>query len=340
MNISDITLEGIYYDGETPVARPAILVFNENEVSLKSGDITRSYAFNTLYVSPPAGHADRFIALPDGGQYQCTDQPLLDRLPQEIRSEGPVAWLEDRVSVAIASMVIIVCALFFGYFYGLPAAAESIVKRIPIETEVSLGHNALTWFDDNKWFDATSISQDQQGNIRNRFNRLHKDLSISPHIKLEFRSSEFIGPNAFTLPGGTIVITDKMIEFAESDKEILAILAHEIGHAELRHSTRQILQSSFVAMAAATITADAATLSTAVAGLPLILAQTKYSRDFEREADNFAFDLLGRHGISTEEFADIMERLDNGNNITNKFSFISTHPVTDERIKRARESSK
>ncbi len=46
-----------------------------------------------------------------------------------------------------------------------------------------------------------------------------------------------------------------MIEVAESQEEIFAILAHEIGHAELRHSMRQILQSSFVALAATMITA-------------------------------------------------------------------------------------
>jgi predicted Zn-dependent protease len=103
---------------------------------------------------------------------------------------------------------------------------------------------------------------------------------------------------------------------------------------------RQILQSSFVALAAATITADAASLSVAVTGLPLILAKTKYSRDFETEADEFAFDLLKRHDISPEAFATLMERLDKESKAMKRLSFISTHPITHERIQRARESSK
>jgi predicted Zn-dependent protease len=340
MNISGTRLEVKYYDGEHPIVRPAILFFSDNEVTLATGETILTYALDKLYVSPRSLRADRFITFPDGGQYQCADQPILDRLPQEVRSEGPVAWLEERISVAIASVAIIICSLLFGYFYGLPAAAERIVKRIPIETEVALGNHVLKWFDDKQWFKASHIDQYQRDSITNKFGKLHQGLSMSPYLILEFRNSKLVGPNAFAFPGGTIVVTDQMVEIAESEEEVLAILAHEIGHVEKRHSMRQILQSSFVALAAATITADAASLSVAVTGLPVILAKTKYSRDFETEADEFAFDLLKRHDISPEAFASLMERLSKESKAMKQLSFISTHPITHERIKRARESSK
>ncbi len=339
MNISGTQIEGTYYSGDTPLSHSAVLVFSDNEVVLTSGTMTLTDALNKVRVSPRAGRADRFITLSNGGQFQCTDQPFLDFLPQEISSEGIVAWLEDRLSIAVVSVAIIIGALIFGYYYGIPAAAESMIKRVPIETEVSLGGHVLTWFDDNKWFDESHIKEDQQVSIMKRFNKLHEDLSMSPHIRLEFRNSEIIGPNAFAFPGGLIVITDQMVEAAESEEEILAILAHELGHAEMRHSMRQIVQSSFVALAATTITADAASLSAAVAGLPVFFAQTKYSRDFEREADEFAFDLLRRHHISTEAFASLMERLDANCKSEKTLSFLSTHPITEERITEARESN-
>ncbi len=339
MNITSTRLEGTYYDGKIPIARPASLVFCDNEVTLASGDTILTYALYKLHVSPRVGSTDRFITLPDGGQYHCTDQHILDLLPQEVKSEGIVAWLEERISIAVASVAIITCALLIGYFYGMPLAAESMIKRIPIETEASLGDHVLTWLDNKKWFNESHIDQDKQNSIIIKFNKLHEGLSMSPNIELEFRNSERIGPNAFALPGGTIVITDQIVEIAESEEEVLAILAHEIGHAERRHSMRQILQGSFIALAATTITADAASLSAAVTGLPIILARTKYSRDFEREADDFAFDLLKLNDISTEAFAIIMERLDKDRASKKRLSFLSTHPVTDERIKKAREFS-
>jgi hypothetical protein len=336
MNQSNVTMEGTYFDGEYPIARPAQLVFSGSEAVLNGSDISRTCDWQKLRVSPRSGRADRFILFPDGSQYQCADQPFLDRLPQEIRSEGPVAWLEDRMAVVLVGIAIIICVLLFGYFYGLPAAAESIAKRMPIETEQVLGDQALGWFDGNEWFGISQVDQEQQDSITKKFRRLHEGLSMSPYISLEFRNSEFIGPNAFAFPGGAIVVTDQMVGAAESEEEVLAVLAHEIGHVEMRHSIRMILQSSIVALAATTITADAASLSAAVAGLPVIIAQKKYSREFEAEADDFAFGLLVSNDIPPEAFANLMERLHEDSDLSQSLSFLSTHPVTSERIARAR----
>jgi predicted Zn-dependent protease len=84
-----------------------------------------------------------------------------------------------------------------------------------------------------------------------------------------------------------------------------------------------------------------ASLSVAVAGLPALLAQAKYSREFETEADEFAFQLLKQHGRSPEAFATLMERLageDDG--AERSYAFLSTHPMTAERVQRARAAAR
>lgn len=330
-----VTLEGQYYDGRQPVALSAILVFAGREAALTAAQISERYSAHHLKVSPRIGRANRFITLPNGGQFQCADHPFLDSLPQESKSEGPVAWLEERWGVALAGVIIIVSILLAGYFYGLPAAAAYIASRIPIETEQAIGKQALTWLD-NKWFKPTRIVQDKQKSIRDGFDRLRSGLPLTNYYRLEFRDS-FIGPNAFALPGGTIVITDDMVIAAESLEEVLAVLAHEIGHVELRHSMRHVLQDSAVALVAATITSDAASLSVAIAGLPALLAQTKYSREFEASADDYAFRLLKQRSYSPAAFASLMERLSKKHEGEERaFAYVSTHPVTAERIKRAR----
>jgi predicted Zn-dependent protease len=95
-----------------------------------------------------------------------------------------------------------------------------------------------------------------------------------------------------------------------------------------------------VAVAAATITGDAATLSVAIAGLPSLVAQAEYSRDFETEADDYAFQLLHEHGMSPEAFATVMERIEADCECEpGALDFLSTHPVTEERIERARATA-
>ncbi len=335
------TLEGTYYDGRTPVAVPARMEFDGGSALLIAGQTFLQYAAAALSVSPRIGRADRFIALPNNGQFQCVDHTFLDSLPSASPSEGFVAWLEERWGVALAGIAIIACLLLAGYFYGLPAAAERVAARIPVRTEQALGRHAITWLDEQKWLSPTKLDLSKQKSIRDGFDRLRSDLPLKDCYQLEFRASEAFGANAFAFPGGTIVITDGMVKAANSAEEVLAVLAHEIGHVELRHTMRSLLQNSAVAVVAATVTSDAASLSVAIAGLPVLMAQTKYSREFEAAADEFAFTLLKRKGYSPLAFASLMERLAIKHEQDERaFVYVSTHPVTEERMKRARAAAK
>lgn len=334
-----ITLEGHYYDGRQPIAVPATMEFTGQDALLTANLTSGRYAVDALKVSPRIGKTDRFIALPNGGQFQCADHAFLESLPQVSPSEGPVAWLEERWGVALAGVAVIACILLAGYFLGLPAAAERIAARIPIETEKTLGRQALAWLDEKGWLRPTNLDKNTQKGIRRRFDRLRSKLPLKNHYQLEFRAG-VIGANAFALPGGTIVITDDMVKAAETPEEVQAVLAHEIGHVELRHTLRSVLQNSVTAVVVATITADAASLSVAVAGLPVLVAQTKYSREFEAAADDFAFKLLKQKGYSPAAFASLMERLAKKHEQQERaFAYVSSHPVTAERVKRARAAA-
>ncbi|HTG00201.1 MAG TPA: M48 family metalloprotease [Nitrospirota bacterium] len=323
-----------------PIAVPATMEVAGYEAAFTTSDASFRCPVMSLQVSPRIGKSDRFIALPAGGQFQCSDHELLDSLPQISPSEGPVAWLEDRWAIALLGILIIACLLCVGYFFGLPAAAERIAIRIPITTEQALGQQVLTVLDEYKWLKPTNLSTERQSSIRAGFDMLRSNLPFHDYYKLEFRASKSFGANAFAFPGGVIVITDDLVEFANSQEEVLAVLAHEIGHVELRHTVRSILQNSVVAVAAATVTSDAASLSTAVAGLPVMVAQTKYSRQFEASADEFAFKLLKQKNYSPAAFASLMERLaEKYKGDEHAYAYISTHPLTEERVRRAREES-
>lgn len=340
MNERAQSLEGMYFDGVHPIGVPATLLIGREEVILVGAEVSQRYRRSRLQVSAPSGCADRFVALPDGGQFQSPDTPLLDTLPQEVRSEGVVAWLEQRTTVAVVAIVLIFGLALAGYFYGLPAAAARVAKSIPPETEQALGEQALIWLEETNWFEASKTEPEILEEIRRGFDGLLEGLPTHGQYRLEFRNAPKIGPNAFALPGGTIVMTDQLIQQSEALNEVLAILAHEVGHVEKRHAIRLILQDSAVVVAITAITADAASLSVAVSGLPALLAQAKYSRAFETEADEFAFGLLGRQGIPPDAFANILERIAAGHGKREAaLSFVSSHPLTEERVRRARAAS-
>jgi predicted Zn-dependent protease len=334
-------LHGEYYDGRQPIGRAATLYVIGREATLTGSETTLRFSLGDLRVSPQVASAPRFVSLPDGGQFLCPDDLLLRMLPQEVPSEGPVAWLEKTLIVAIACDVLIAVMVLAGYFYGLPIVARHIAARIPIATEKALGEQALAWLDTQDWFRPSAVAPERQASIRSGFTTLTHGLPFEPSYRLEFRASPRIGANAFALPGGAIVITDDMVNLAQSDDEALAILAHEVGHVELRHTMRNLLQSSAAAVIAGAVTADAASLSLAVTGAPLILMQARYSRELEAEADDFAFERLKQTGRSPESFAVIMEKIAASTDADKPHfaDFLSTHPVTAERIARARAAS-
>ena len=334
------TIEGQYFDGHRPVPTEAKIDFVGPDAKLTIKTNTTHFSATQLLVSPRIASASRFINFPDGTQFLCADQAVLDRLPQESASEGIVAWLENRWQVALASVVMIVITLFAGYHFGLPILAERLAEHVPIKTERALGEHILTFFDEEEWFEPSNLEVEIQDEIYEGFIGLCNQLQFQDYYLLEFRSGGLFGPNAFALPGGIIVLTDELVDASETVEEILAVLAHEIGHVELRHTMRSILQNSIVAAAAAAITSDAASLSVAVSSLPVLVAQRKYSREFESAADDYAFELLLHHGYSPASFASIMERLSGRRGArSSSFSYFSTHPATDQRVENAREAA-
>jgi predicted Zn-dependent protease len=333
-------LTGIYYDGRRPIGVPATLSLDGSGATLARPDAASPYRLSALQVSPRIGKAHRFIQFPDGGQFQCPDSERLDSLPQA-KSEGLVAWLEARVVVAVLGIVGIVAGMLTGYFYGLPRAAEYVAARVPVETERVIGDKGLAWLEAQQWLQPTAVSEALQAVIRQDFDTLRQGLAQERHFRLEFRNAPRLGANALALPGGTIVVTDALVKLAGSRQELAAVLAHEIGHIEHRHTLRLMLQNSVVVLVVATVVGDAAT--TGVAGVPALLAQAKYSREFESQADEFAFALLRRHGISPESFAAIMIRMARTEPKAGaglQSGFLSTHPLTQERIERARAAGR
>src|SRR5215472_9805445 len=74
--------------------------------------------------------------------------------------------------------------------------------------------------------------------------------------ELLFRSGD-IGPNAFSLPDGRIVMTDELYKLSRSDDELEGVFGHEIAHADRRHALKLLYEASLIPAAIALITGDA-----------------------------------------------------------------------------------
>ena len=143
-----------------------------------------------------------------------------------------------------------------------------------------------------------------------------------------------MGANALALPGGSIVVTDGLVQLAENDEQIMAALAHEMGHVDYQHGLRSALQNSLTALLMAGLLGDITSVSSLSATLPTILVENRYSRKFELEADAYAVALLQSQQIDPEQLVRMLVLLEHTHQTAKKFDYLSSHPETNKRIAR------
>jgi Zn-dependent protease with chaperone function len=211
--------------------------------------------------------------------------------------------------------------------------AKYAVIATPISVENYLGKHTLDTFDHEKigYFAPTELPIARQTAIQTALATLCKKTNNCPEYQLNFRKSPAVGANAFALPAGYIVITDELVVLAKNDDEIIAVLAHELGHVKDRHALRQTLQGTISGLIIVSITGDANSLA---ASLPTLLLNMHYSRDLETEADDYALQSLKTSCIPTEAFANILLKLEKsmGGTAVSVPEIISSHPDTDARV--------
>lgn len=150
-------------------------------------------------------------------------------------------------------------------------------------------------------------------------------------------------PNAFALPGGPVYATRALMELAESDDELAAVLAHEVGHVVAKHTVKRIqgaigLQLLQI-LAVGTGAADGNTRQ----GLDFAFASlmTEYSQVDELQADKLSTKYMRLAGYDPKAAITFMERLRDYTfkQPMHRYSYFRTHPYFSDRIRLLRQQS-
>jgi len=136
--------------------------------------------------------------------------------------------------------------------------------------------------------------------------------------------------NAFTVPGGNILISTGLIGFCDSPEELAAVIAHEMGHVEERHVVSRLIKELGIEI----LTSGDQYVIGEVSGL---LTSTSFDRKQEEEADLFAAKLLESSSIEPRTLATFFRKLEEemDNELMKHFEIISTHPNFRSRIREA-----
>lgn len=155
-----------------------------------------------------------------------------------------------------------------------------------------------------------------------------------PQFRYHFRIVDDPSVNAFGIGGGYIYVNSGLLALSDSEGEVVAVLAHEIGHQVKRHVAKQMSrQTVFESLARAAVGPNAGQWIDLAAGLGVTTGQLYFGREAEREADSVMIDLMPRAGYDPREALAMFQKLRSiqGSDPGAVATIFSSHPPTRER---------
>jgi Zn-dependent protease with chaperone function len=338
-----ISIEGKWYDGKTSATEEVVCIVYDNgafciERTSDGGLILARPRFD-IKISPRLANTQRYLLFPQGEKFETADNETVDRIETRF---GKPSWrkvvykLETHWRYVLPALAVLLFILWAGMSLGIPWVAKTIAYKLP-PAMLRFASNQTLDILDRSVFAPSELDEKTRQRLVEHFQPLLATHSAYG-LEIVFRKGGKIGPNAFALPSGAIVFTDEMIQIAEHDDELSAVLAHEIGHIVHRHGMRALIQESLLGFVLLAMTGDVSGSSELFLGLPVLLTELAYSRKFEREADTYALTAMRSSGISPVRFASLMRRIESqkpgASDMAHEkwINYLSTHPLTEERL--------
>lgn len=138
--------------------------------------------------------------------------------------------------------------------------------------------------------------------------------------------------NAFATPGGYIYVYTGLIKYLETADALAGVLGHEIAHADLRHTSRNLQKQYGVSILLSVILGEDPNQLEQIAGqVAGTLAGLEFSREYEAEADERSVEYLAHTEYACNGAAFFFERLlEEGQ--ASPPEFLSTHPSSESRV--------
>ena len=176
----------------------------------------------------------------------------------------------------------------------------------------------------------------------NRIGQSMVPHSHRPKLKHHFSVLDTPVVNAFAAPGGYIYVTRGILALMNSEAELAAVLGHEMGHVAARHSMVQ-MSGQMLAQIGLIVGSVVSKDIRKFAGLASVATQLlflKFSRSDEYQADSLGIRYARQAQYAPGEmlrFFSALENMSSDSGNHNIPTFLSTHPMTSDRIAKVKE---
>jgi beta-barrel assembly-enhancing protease len=219
-----------------------------------------------------------------------------------------------RLLLAYGVGVVLAAGLIYT---SLDPLAHFFARRIPRSYEAQLGRGMAALLE--KSYCETPQAEAALVRLSNRLGGGAAELHVM--------DADMV--NAFTFPGGIVVVTRGLLAELHSPDELAGVLAHELEHSTRRHIMIHVVRGSLLTLAWQATVGDYSGLLVVDPKTAMDIANLRFSRDAEREADQGARARLDAARISVTGFRQFFDRMKGK---TDKLpAWLSNHPSSAER---------
>ena len=156
--------------------------------------------------------------------------------------------------------------------------------------------------------------------------------------QIPYRFTLLVGDDwyAVAVPGGTIALTDGLVQACENDDEVAGLLAHEVAHIDSKHAVRSLAASSLFSSGTRFLPFARGFLAGRLIGTIQRVVTEGYRREQELEADQLGARLAHRAGFDGRALATFLERIASERGQKDDIGYLGSHPPLRERAQRLR----
>jgi Zn-dependent protease with chaperone function len=292
-------------DLKNPGARPQL--FPLRDCTLRFRD--------NYYILSIDKHQYSYLEVPDSN-------PLHAKLPGMMGIQPKSRNWRRKPALIVTGILFFLVIVYILLTEVFPKVA---IKFISVQNEIEMGNQLY-----NGLQEEIKIDKNASVILQNFADQLH--LSKQYPIKVSVAISDDV--NAYALPGGHIVVNNAILQELQTPESLVALLSHESTHINRRHSLQNILSSMGSGFVISLFTNAGGSAAKIIVGNADFLVHMNYSRKLEKQADEEGMILMEKNKINPRGMIQLMQRLKDSHDDSSMkvLSFLSSHPLTDERI--------
>ena len=266
---------------------------------------------------------------------EVNEKEFADKL-EAVFKEREKSWLSRMLNKNVMGMlrvaVVFLAIIVSAYFWLVPFLAERLAKKVPVSYEEQLGNGLYEALKTGFTVDASKTAY---------INDFFRELNIETKYAIKITVVKEDVTNAFAMPGGNIVVYDKILAGMKNYEDLAALLSHEFTHINERHTTRSLFRQLGSSLFISIILGDVGTLGNVIINNADNLKGLSYSRNLEKEADMNGLQILSDRKIDCNGFVRLFELLNKEveKNGSQPAEWISSHPDLEKRITNVKTSS-